>query len=103
MKGTKRSKVSGSKMRKGCWEPGDEVTQDDYILLQPLYERANELGFTPAQKHMSDDLNYVVTLKRRFRTWRNVVAAAGLPWLSNCEQQERRLEYTVEKSRGGDP
>jgi hypothetical protein len=81
-----RKSKNGSRQR--YWEPGDELTERDLELLEPLRRRARELGYTPTQADMPD----ITAIKSRFRVWRDAVAAAGLPWLNTPEQQRRRSE-----------
>jgi hypothetical protein len=70
------------------WQPGDPLTEQDKIILEPLIRKASALGYTPSQSDMQD----VSKIKLRFRTWGNAVKAAGLPWVNYADQQKLRAD-----------
>jgi len=78
------------------WQPGEELTDRDRLLLRPLLDRAAELGHTPTQKEMQG----ISVLNERFRHWQHAVMAAGLPWLDESEQHRLRAEARKEMVLG---
>ena len=68
------------------WKPGDLLSEADHILLQPMIEKACELGRTPTVSEVAD----AARIKSRFRIWKNAVLAAGLPALNSPEQVRLR-------------
>lgn len=78
------------------WRPGDPLTREDLRLLEPVKETAKRLGRTPTKQECSN----VRELKQRFRTWKNVILAAGLPDLHsqgqvNIRDNEKGGEYRL--------
>lgn len=80
------------------WQPGDLLTPADRELLAVLVARATELGYTPTRSEVACG----AALRRRFRTWGNVVKAAGLPWINYPEQQRLRARARVTCPSGSD-
>ena len=70
------------------WMPGQPVTSEDLQLLLPVKVFYEAHGYTPT----TDDIETVVELKARFRTWNNVLLAAGLPDKNDPENQRKRME-----------
>ena len=75
------------------WMPGQIVTDKDLQLLLPVKDFYNTHGYTPTK----DDIDTVVELKARFRTWNNVLLAAGLPDKNDPENQRKRMEAANKK------
>ena len=76
------------------WMPGQPVTNEDLQLLLPVKSFFDEHGYTPTK----DDIDNVGLLKARFRTWNNVLLAAGLPDKNDPENQRKRMEAAKEKA-----
>ena len=55
-------------------------------------------GYTPTK----DDIDTVVELKARFRTWNNVLLAAGLPDKNDPENQRKRMEAANKKKEAAE-
>lgn len=68
------------------WNPGDPLTDADRELLQPLIDKAKEIGMTPTTREVSSSAK----IKSRFRIWKHAVMAAGLPSLNSTEQIQIR-------------
>ena len=75
------------------WIPGQPVTEEDLQLLSPVKNFYDIHGYTPTK----DDIETVVELKARFRTWNNVLLAAGLPDKNDPENQKKRMEAAKQK------
>ena len=69
------------------WQPGQELTKNDNLLLNEVINFYKDNGFTPTK----DDISNVVELKARFRTWKNVLVAAKLPSRNDPENQRKRM------------
>lgn len=72
--------------KRDAWKPGEPLTDEDRELLRPVIEVAERLGFSPRIA----DVPNARLIKRRFRTWKNVLLAAGLPSYSAPEQGDLR-------------
>ena len=70
------------------WQPGMPLTEEDLDLLKEVKEVYHKQGYIPSKKEVSD----VGRLKARFRTWDNVLLAAGLPSKNNPDEQRKRQE-----------
>ena len=70
------------------WKPGMPVTEEDMKLLEDVKEVYQRQGYVPTMKEISN----VQKLKARFRTWNNVLCAAGLPSRNDPEQKRKRLD-----------
>lgn len=68
------------------WNPGDPLTDADIELLQPLIDKAQEIGMTPTTREIPTSAK----IKSRFRLWKYAVMAAGLPSLNSTEQIQIR-------------
>lgn len=75
------------------WQVGEPLTPQDMEILQPLIERAAELGRTPKVSEIASSAR----IKARFRLWKHALLAAGLPALNDPEQVRLR-----EAERGDD-
>ena len=80
------------------WMPGQIVTDKDLQLLLPVKDFYNTHGYTPTK----DDIDTVVELKARFRTWNNVLLAAGLPDKNDPENQRKRMEAANKKKEAAE-
>lgn len=69
------------------WVPGESLTDRDKEILQPLLEKALELGRTPTK----GEVKSAGIVKGRFRLWEYAILAAGLPQLRDPEQARLRL------------
>ncbi len=76
------------------WMPGQKVTETDLKMLTSVKSFFDTHGYTPTK----DDVDNVIELKARFRTWNNVLLAAGLPDKNDPENQKKRME-AVEKRK----
>ena len=70
------------------WKPGMPVTEEDMKLLEDVKEVYQRQGYVPTMKEISN----VQKLQERFRTWNNVLCAAGLPSRNDPEQKRKRLD-----------
>lgn len=77
------------------WKPGMPLTEEDLKLLKEVKAVYCKQGYVPTMSEVSN----VQKLKSRFRTWKNVLCAAGLPPMNDPEQQRRRLEALEQKER----
>ena len=69
------------------WKPGDPLTEEDERLLRRVKDFYRQNGFSPSRSDLPQD---VPRLKHRFRTWKNVLTAAGLPDMNSAENQRKR-------------
>lgn len=69
------------------WQEGMPLTEQDELLLKPLKNRAEELGYTPLVSDVPD----AGKIKGRFRCWRDALKAAGLPSERDPEQVALRM------------
>ena len=69
------------------WQLGQQLTENDEKLLAEVKNFYQENGYTPAKEDISNTLQ----LKSRFRTWKNVLAAAGLPDRNDPDNQRKRM------------
>ena len=69
------------------WRPGDPVTEEDEVMLRRVKDFYRKNGFSPNRSDMPQDGS---SLKHRFRTWKNVLIAAGLPDHNDAENQRKR-------------
>ena len=76
------------------WKPGQPVTEEDNNLLQKVKDFYTENGYSPSKADMNDE-SYVVELKARFRTWGNIMVAAGLPYINAPENQKIRQQKSA--------
>lgn len=79
----------------GLWKKGDPLTEADQELLLPVLEAYRRPGRSPLKNEISN----VSGLKGRFRTWANVLCAAGLPGMNDPEQIRKREREKRESGR----
>lgn len=101
--GSKQKKKCGFYKRKNYninnyWMPGQPVTDEDLQLLLTVKVFYDTYGYTPTK----DDIDTVVELKARFRTWNNVLLAAGLPDKNDPENQRKRMEAANKKKEAAE-
>lgn len=72
------------------WQPGDALREGDRELLREVQEFYQKNGYSPRKEDMKPQL--VCKLKSRFRIWKNVILAAGLPPANSAEMQLKRKE-----------
>jgi len=75
---------------KDYWCPGDPILDEDMELLQEVIQFYQQQGYAPCRADLSNER--VTLLKSRFRTWKNVILAAGLPAWNSAECQKLRQE-----------
>ena len=73
------------------WKPGQSLTDEDLELLKEVKEVYQRQGYVPSKKEVSN----VSDLKMRFRTWGNVLKAAGLPSLQDPEETKKRQKAKI--------
>ena len=76
------------------WKPGMPVTEADKTMLEEVIELYHRQGYVPTMKEVSN----VQKLKSRFRTWNNILLAAGLPSRNDPEQKRKRLD-TINRAK----
>lgn len=101
--GGAKSKKSGFYRQKNYdinkfWMPGQTVTDKDLQLLVPVKKFFDQHGYTPTK----EDIDNVGELKARFRTWNNVLLAAGLPDKNDPDNQRKRMAATEWKKHMDD-
>ena len=69
------------------WKPDMPLTEADRKMLEEVIAVYHRQGYVPTMKEVSN----VQKLKSRFRTWNNVLLAAGLPSRNAPEQKRKRL------------
>jgi len=74
--------------KRNFWSPGDPVQEKDAELLRVVQDFYGERGYVPSRGELEPEIAEV--LKARFRTWKNVLLAAGLPAMNDAETQMRR-------------
>ena len=57
------------------WKPGDPLTESDNKMLALVRKFYEKNGYPPTKK----DVANFAALRGRFRTWKNVLLAAGVP------------------------
>jgi len=77
------------------WCPGDTLKEDDKELLIEVKNFYQKNGYPPCRGDIPQES--VCRLKGRFRTWKNVILAAGLPGLNSAEAQMKRKEAAEKK------
>ena len=77
------------------WQPGDPLTEDDIELLQTVKQYYMEHGYSPSKADISNQ----EALKQRFRLWKDVLEACGLPSLNDKRQVMLRTEAAEKKRK----
>ena len=73
---------------KKYWNPGMPVSEYDLEMLQEVKDIYKKQGYVPTKQEVSG----ASKLKSRFRTWNNVLIAAGLPSLNHPDEKKKRLD-----------
>ena len=71
------------------WNPGMPLTEKDFKLLEEVKMVYEKQGLVPSKNELPKDIS--CRLKARFRTWGNVLCAAGLPALNDPEEKRKRM------------
>lgn len=77
------------------WQPGEPLGEQDIELLQTVKEFYLKHGYSPSKAEISNH----EALKQRFRLWKDVLTATGLPPLTDLEQISRRTAAAGKNSR----
>lgn len=70
------------------WKPGEPLTQRDLDLLSGLQRAYRHLNYVPSQGEVPN----APAIKKRFRTWGEAIAAAGLPRYNDSGQTRLRQQ-----------
>lgn len=76
------------RQRSNLWNPGEPLTKKDRDLLSVLVRKYEQLGYVPAQREVPN----AAAIKKRFRIWKDAVAAAGLPRQNSPDQTHIRMK-----------
>jgi len=79
--------------QKNYWIQGEPLTDRDQKILQEVKHFYIEKGYIPSKKEISN----ASVLKSRFRTWKEVLMAAGLPSIHDAEEVRKRQEAAKNK------
>ena len=71
------------------------MTESDIALLQTVKQYYIEHGYSPSKADISNH----ETLKQRFRLWKDVLEACGLPSLNDKRQVMLRTEAAEKKRK----
>ena len=77
------------------WQSGDPLTESDIALLQTVKQYYIEHGYSPSKA----DIPNQEALKQRFRLWKDVLEACGLPSLNDKRQVLLRTEAAKKKKK----
>lgn len=83
--------------KKDYWQQGEALTEKDLELLKEVKDFYLQNGYAPCRADLSHQS--VNQLKSRFRTWKNVMLAAGIPFWNGDENKkikQERVENEVE-------
>jgi len=72
------------------------LQEGDEKLLLVVKGYYQKYGVSPTKKDVP--IEVVGQLKNRFRTWKNVILAAGLPELNGADAQSKRKEVSEKKA-----
>ena len=75
------------------WKMGEPLTKKDQKLLDEVRTVYEKQGYIPSKKEVAN----VSELKGRFRTWKDVLLAAGLPDIHDAEQVQKRQQAALRK------
>lgn len=94
---TKKKKCKDTlRTRNRFWQTGEILTKKDLELLEEVKLIYKRQGYVPSKKEISN----VAALKGRFRTWKDVLRAAGLPNMHDAEQVQKRQKAAMRKRTG---
>ena len=74
--------------KKKYWVQGDVLTENDLRMLEEVKVFYKNNGYIPSKKEISN----ASILKSRFRTWKEVLVAAGLPSIHDGDEVRKRQE-----------
>ena len=77
------------------WQSGDPLTESDIALLQTVKQYYIEHGYSRSKA----DIPNQEALKQRFRLWKDVLEACGLPSLNDKSQVMLRTEAAEKKKK----
>ena len=81
--------------KKNYWVQGEPLTERDQKILQEVKCFYKEKGYIPSKKEISN----ASVLKSRFRTWKEVLMAAGLPSIHDGDEVRKRQEAAKNKEK----
>ena len=84
-----------SRTKCGFWKSGEPLTKQDLELLKEVKAVYEKQGYIPSKKEVSN----VCELKGRFRTWKDVLLAAGLPDIHDASQVQKRQQAAIRKKK----
>jgi len=90
-----KTHAGGNYEVKKFWCPGNDLNDQDVGLLACVKAFHEANGYVPSRKELSEE--EVKKLKARFRTWKNVLLAAGLPAMNDAETQLLRQKAKVQE------
>lgn len=79
------------------WKPGQPLDEKDEEMLQEVKAIYQMQGYVPTKEEVSNTSD----LKARFRTWKNVMIAAGLPELNDPIQTQKRMAAKEQNKQEG--
>lgn len=77
---------------KGYWKEGYPLTSEDKKMLEEVQLFFDRKGYIPSKKEISN----ATDLKGRFRTWGEVLKAAGLPDIHDGEEVRKRQQAAMD-------
>lgn len=81
--------------KKNYWIQGEPLTPRDEKILEEVKVFYIKNGYIPSKKEISN----ASVLKGRFRTWKEVLMAAGLPSIHDGEEVRKRQEAALRKKQ----
>lgn len=81
--------------KRNYWKPGDVLTAQDQAMLHVVVRTYRTLGYTPTKREVPN----ADSLRKRFRTWKRVMEAAGLPYLNESDQMRKKQKALEWKKR----
>lgn len=91
----KNGKRNDRREKQNYWKPGETLTSRDREMLHVVLQMYRTLGYTPTKQEVPN----AGSLKKRFRTWKRVMEAAGLPYLNDSGQM-RKKQKALEWKKG---
>lgn len=81
----------------GLWKRGAPLSEEEQELIERVKELATALGHTPIKKECSQSCK----IKKRFRSWNDVIFASGLPSPNTPEQIKLRKQFYEKNNKKG--